>query len=177
VTDDTNPTPPTPPEGGVPQPPSGAVPPPAGDAPTPPPAGYDAPPAGSYPPPAAPVYGAPGYAAPQYPAPAYGQPAPAYGYAYAPPRPTNVLAIVSLIASVAGLSLIPFIGSIAGVITGHMALKNLKTSGENGRGIALAGTIVGWVGTGIWVLFIVFWVIWFVFIIGLAASSGSGSWS
>lgn len=183
MTDDTTPTPPTQPAAAGWTPPAGAVPPPAGSVPAPPapPAAPDASRAGAYPPPAAPVYGAPAYTAPQYPQSAYGQPGygqpsapygqPAPGYGYAPPRPTNVLAIVSLIASIAGLSLLPFIGSIAGVITGHMSLKALKTSGENGRGLALAGTIVGWVGAGIWLLVIGIWLISLLFIIGVANST------
>jgi hypothetical protein len=102
----------------------------------------------------------PGYAAPQ--PPAYGAP-PAYGsapqypgqapygaaapYPYAPQQKTNTLAIVSLVASLVGIVwILPFIGSLVGVITGHMSLNQLKTSGEKGRGLALAGTIVGWVG-------------------------------
>ncbi len=159
MTDATNPAPqPTPPSSGDTTPPA----PPAAP-------GYG----GSYAPPAAPQ---PQYSAPQYPASGYGQ-APygqaSYGYApAAPARPTNVLAIVSLIASIAGLSFVPLLGSIAGAIMGHISLRQVKTSGENGRGLALAGAIVGWVGTGMWVLLIVFWVIWVVFIIGLAASSG-----
>ncbi|EZP29534.1 DUF4190 domain-containing protein [Microbacterium oleivorans] len=131
-------------------------------------------------PPAAPVYGqqSPGapvygqqYSQPGYPQPGYGQPAygqPGYGYAVAPARPTNVLAIVSLIASIAGLTILPFVASIVGIITGHMALKQLKTSGENGRGLALGGTIVGWVGGGILLLIIAFWLI---FIVAFAASA------
>ncbi|MFT4219529.1 MAG: DUF4190 domain-containing protein [Microbacterium sp.] len=101
-------------------------------------------------PPAAPAYGAPEAAAAYGSAPAYGA-APAYptapGYAGYPTAPkTNTLAIVSLVSSLAGLFVVPVIGQIVGIITGHMSLSRLKTSGENGRGLALAGTIIGWVG-------------------------------
>ncbi|WP_457098333.1 DUF4190 domain-containing protein [Microbacterium sp. P5_E9] len=119
--------------------------PPAGGYPTYPPA-YGAPAA-----PAAeayPGYPAPTYGAPAYGAPAYGTaPAPAYG-AYAAPK-TNVLAIVSLVAALVGMFIIPFIGSVVAVITGHMSLSQIKRTGENGRGMALAGTIVGYVGIGL----------------------------
>ncbi|NYE20289.1 DUF4190 domain-containing protein [Microbacterium immunditiarum] len=135
------------------------APPPAYEPPPAPPAGSpaDYPPAGISPPaqqqyPAASTYGQqPGYGAP----PAYSQAgypaAPAYGGGY-PQRRTNSLAIVSLIAGIAGLTLVPFIGSIVGVITGHMSLSQLKTSGEEGRGIALGGLITGYVGIGLAVL-------------------------
>lgn len=113
-------------------------------------------PPSAYPPPAAaPSY--PGSAAtppshesspaspPSYPSapPAYGAPA----YTPYPSAPkTNVLAIVSLVSSLVGMFIIPFLGSLAGVITGHIALKQVKNNGEGGRGLAIAGTIIGWVG-------------------------------
>jgi len=148
-------------------------------APTPPPApAYEAPvappapPAGDYPPaygaPAAPTADAyPGYPAPTYGAPAYGAPvygttpAPAYG-AYAAPK-TNVLAIVSLVAALVGMFIIPFIGSVVAVITGHMSLSQIKRTGENGRGMGLAGTIVGWVGIGLSIIglfLLIAWISW-----------------
>ncbi|GAA5030266.1 DUF4190 domain-containing protein [Microbacterium fluvii] len=145
---------PTPPAADQPEPPAA----PAGYPQTPPPA---APTYGQPTPGAAPVYGQPpAYgAAPAYGAPpaygtgpAYGS-APAYG-AYAPAK-TNSLAIVSLIASIAGLTVIPLIGTIVGIITGHMSLSQLKTSGEGGRGMALAGVIIGWVSLALGVLFVI----------------------
>lgn len=62
---------------------------------------------------------------------------PAPAAAPAPGAPWNVLAIVSLIASLVGFSL-------AGIITGHLSLSQLKTSGEQGHSLALAGTIIGY---------------------------------
>ena len=145
------------PQSQQPAPPPAYEPPPAptGGAPA------DYPPAGSYPPPAPQQYpSAPSYAQPSYSAPpAYSQAgyptAPAYGAGYAQQR-TNSLAIVSLIAGIAGLTLVPFIGSIVGVITGHMSLSQLKISGEEGRGLALGGLITGYVGLGLAVLGLLF---------------------
>ena len=100
--------------------------------------------------------------APSYAASAYGA-APAYG-AYAATPKTNGLAIVSLVSSLVGIFIIPFIGSIVGIITGHMALGQIKRTGENGRGLALAGTIVGYVGIAFAILGIILffaWVSWF----------------
>jgi hypothetical protein len=70
--------------------------------------------------------------------------APAYGYQQQAPK-TNTLAIVSLIASLAGL--ITGISAIVGIITGHIALGQIKKTGENGRGLALGGVIAGYVIT------------------------------
>lgn len=125
----------------------------AGD-PTPPPSYPAAPPA--------PQYQAPQYQTPQYPQPAYGVPG------YAPQPKTNVLAIVSLVSSLVGIFVLPFIGSLVGVITGHMSLNQLKTSGEGGRGLALAGTIIGWIGLA----FVVIGVVIVIVIIAAVAASG-----
>ncbi|WP_194408677.1 DUF4190 domain-containing protein [Microbacterium cremeum] len=149
---------------------SNPTPEPGSQPPAPPaaPAGQQTP--GAYPPPppaygapaAPPAYGTPGAApaaAPYGAAPQYGQPygaAPAYGYGYGAQPKTNVLAIVSLVASIVGfIGLLPIIGSIAAVIMGHISLNQLKTNGENGRGMALAGTIVGYVGLGLWIIGII----------------------
>jgi hypothetical protein len=98
--------------------------------------------------------------------PAYGAPygaAPAYS-GYATGGKTNSLAIVSLVSSLVGIFIIPLIGSIVGIITGHMALGQIKRTGENGRGLALAGTIVGYVGVAFAILGIILffaWISWF----------------
>ena len=61
---------------------------------------------------------------------------------------TNVLAIVSLVTSIVGMSLV-------GVITGHIGLNQIKKTGEQGRGLAIAGLIVGYVALVLQILFIV----------------------
>ena len=87
---------------------------------------------------------------PIHTAPAYqpGVPAPP---TYTPP-PANGLAIASLIA---GIFLC--VGSIPAVIMGHMGLNRINRSGgaQGGRGIAIAGIILGWVGTALLVLLVV----------------------
>ena len=132
------------------------------DAPTPPPAaGYPGDPAYG----AAPPYNAPQqpYNAPQQPYGAAPQYAAAPGYAGYPAAPKyNSMAIVSFVSSLVGLFVIPVVGQIVGIITGHISLNQLKTSGENGRGLALAGTIIGWVSLGLAILGIILFVAFFV---------------
>ncbi len=95
-------------------------------------------------PPAAPTAGA------YPPPPAYGAPS---GYTPYPTQPkTNTLAIVSLVASLAGVVVVAFIGQIVGIITGHIALHQIKERGENGRGLALAGVIVGYVSLALYIV-------------------------
>lgn len=133
MSDPNNPSEPRPEQNAAPTPPSYS--PPAGEAQNP--------------------YAAPGQqqnAAPQNP---YAQPeqpyasAPAYGYQQQGPK-TNTLAIVSLVASLS--SLILLVTSIVGIITGHIALRQIKRTGENGRGLALGGLITGYVLTAFYLL-------------------------
>lgn len=60
-------------------------------------------------------------------------------------RPTNRLAPVALILAI----LVP----IAGAILGHLTLRQIAQTAEPGRGIALAATVIGWVGTVAWFVF------------------------
>lgn len=76
---------------------------------------------------------------------------PAYG---APRRPTSGLAITSLICGIAGLvfswAVVPLLASIAAVITGHMALRQIKGDPSlGGRGMAIAGLIMGYVAIAV----------------------------
>lgn len=141
------PPPPAPPVGGPSAPAPTAPPTPPYDS-----AGATAP---AYSPPAygAPAYGAPAYEAPAYGAPTYG--APAYGAAgYAVSARTNTLAILSLVASLAGVFVLPFVGQIAGIVLGHVSLSQLKERAEKGRGMAIAGLIVGYATLALGVLLI-----------------------
>jgi hypothetical protein len=52
---------------------------------------------------------------------------------------------VSLVLSLVAV-FIGFIGFLGAVICGHIALSQIKRTGEGGRGLALAGVIVGYVG-------------------------------
>lgn len=47
---------------------------------------------------------------------------------------------------------IPLIGWTVAIITGHMALSEIKTSGQGGRGMAVAGLAMGYTGLGLIVL-------------------------
>lgn len=82
---------------------------------------------------------------------------------------TNTLAIVSLVSGIIGLTFIPFIGGLVAVITGHMARKELRTSGEAGEGLAKGGLITGYIGLGFSVLAGIILIIVF----GILAASGA----
>ena len=58
----------------------------------------------------------------------------------------NTLAVVSIATALTS------IGAVAAIITGHVALTQIKKSGQSGRGLALAGTIVGYVTIAFWII-------------------------
>ena len=82
------------------------------------------PPYGPYPPPPGPYAGYYGY--PGYPA-------------YPPPRTTNALAIASLVFA--------FLFIPLGIIFGHIALSQIRKTGEEGRGLAIAGLVISYLIT------------------------------
>lgn len=58
----------------------------------------------------------------------------------------NTLAVVSLATALTS------IGAVAAVITGHIALAQLKTEPKSGRSLAIAGLIVGYATIAFWVV-------------------------
>jgi hypothetical protein len=105
-----------------------------------------------------PGYPQPGYPQPAYPQPGYGAPATyaAGGYGYPGAPSTNGLAVASLVLGIVGLFVIPFLGSVAAVITGHIGRRQIRERGEAGDGMAVGGLVTGYLGIAIWVAIIVF---------------------
>jgi hypothetical protein len=62
---------------------------------------------------------------------------------------TNGLAVASLVL---GIIWLYWLGSILAVIFGHVALSQIARSGQNGRGLAIAGLVLGWIGVGVLVI-------------------------
>ena len=124
---------------------------------------YDGQPNGGQPNGGQPNSAQPVYAPPAY-GPVYGQPGAPYAYGYPPAPRTNPLAIVSFVSA--------FVMSIVAVITGHIALSQIKRTGEGGRGFALAGLIIGYAGIGLAVVFFVIWLILFLTIMSHAYTTG-----
>ena len=83
--------------------------------------------------------------------------------AYAAPK-TNGLAIAAFVLSLLGFALLP-------VIFGHIALGQIKTTGAPGRGIALAGLIVGYAYIAFTLIFIVIYAIIALVVVGAGAGS------
>ena len=62
------------------------------------------------------------------------------------PPPTSSLSITSMIMGVLGWTLVPIVGGIIAVITGHMAKKEIRHSDGllGGDGIATTGLVLGY---------------------------------
>jgi hypothetical protein len=96
--------------------------------------------------------------------------APAAPPPLAPPAArTNSLAITSLICGIAQFMFGP-LATITAVVCGHIARSQIRRTGEQGAGMALAGLILGWVGIGLTVLVLIAAVL-----IAAAVSSGGAA--
>ena len=126
---------------------------------TPPSANQPAPPP-AYTPPAPPAYGAAGDAPAPYTSTGYANPAGEDKY--------NVLAIVSLVSA--------FFVSLAAVICGHIALSQIKKTGEKGRGLAIAGLVLGYAGIILGLIALVIGIIWWIALINSGYSPSSYSY-
>ena len=90
-----------------------------------------------------------------------------------PTRQTSALAVVSLVSGILGWSLLPLIGSIAAIITGHLARAEIRRAPErlDGDGMALAGLILGYVMLVLGTIGIVLALVFFGGLVWLGLSS------
>lgn len=132
-------------------------------------------------PPVPPAYSGtvPGYSAPQAPpAPQEATPLPPYGQPqqYAPPVGPSYYAapaygikepnaVLALVMGLLGFFVVPPLAIVA-VIMGRKSLNAIKANPVlEGRGMALAGFIIGWATIGFWVL----WVLLVIVLVGLSS--------
>jgi len=86
------------------------------------------------------------------------------GTAVPPVRETNGYAIASLACGLAQFVFGP-LATIPAIVFGHMARYQIKRTGEQGDGLALAGLILGWTTVILGILFL-------LIVIGVALSAG-----
>lgn len=79
---------------------------------------------------------------------------PQHSVQYMMPRRTNGLAVASLACGI-GQVFFWFLAAIPAVVLGHMARSQIRRTGEDGAGMALAGLILGWIGIVLSVVFVV----------------------
>src|SRR5262249_61765744 len=86
----------------------------------------------------------------------------------AQPQRTNSLAVGSLICGI-GQLFVWTPASIAAVIMGHAARRQIRQNGESGDGMAVAGLVLGWIGIALTLLFLL------IIIVAGAATRHSGA--
>lgn len=111
-----------------------------------------------------------GYAVPHSPAAGY---PPGYPGYYPPQRRTNGLAIAALVVSCASLVTCPLLGGV-GAVLGHVARRQVRESGEEGDGLALAGIIIGWILVALSLLMITGYVVFIVWMVNNGGMSDPG---
>ncbi len=84
------------------------------------------------------------------------------------PVQTSTLAIVSLVSGIVSWVMLPFLGSIVAIITGHMGRSEIRRSQGRigGDGLAIGGLILGYLQIGLLLIGIL---VAFLFFGGLAA--------
>lgn len=90
-------------------------------------------------------------------------------------RQTNTLAILSLISGILGWTLLPLLGSIAAIITGHMARGQIRRDPQryDGDGLAIGGLILGWASVILGILTIIVVIVFFGGLAALLAFAGN----
>ena len=94
-----------------------------------------------------------------------------------PLKETSPLAIASLVSGILGWTLLPWLGSIVAIITGHMARSEIRANPttKDGDGLALAGLIMGWAMIALSILTILVIMLFFgglLAFLGIAAANG-----
>src|SRR5215472_1084993 len=68
---------------------------------------------------------------------------------------TNPLAGISLAFGI-GQVFFPVFGALIAIVCGHVARSQIRSTGEQGDGLALAGTVLGYIGVAIPILIVAF---------------------
>ena len=73
------------------------------------------------------------------------------------PRQTSSYAVIALVAGILGWTLLPFLGSLGGIIFGHMARGEIRRQPDRleGDGLAVAGLVLGYLSIALAVLVVV----------------------
>ena len=67
------------------------------------------------------------------------------------------MAVISLVAGILGWTLLPFVGSLVAIVTGHMARGEIKRGNGlvDGDGLAVSGLVLGYAMVAVAILSII----------------------
>lgn len=90
-----------------------------------------------------------------------------------PPRQTSTLAIVSLVTGILGWTLLPWLGSLIAIVTGHLARGEIRREPDRreGDGLAVAGLVLGYTMLALTVLGLLVVVLFFGGLVWLGLNS------
>jgi len=92
--------------------------------------------------------------------------------------PTNNLAVVSLVAGIVSFfaHIVPGVGgfavAIVAIVTGYMARRQIKQSGEQGMWMANAGIVIGFINIAL-IAVVVFALLFVILVLGVALFGAS----
>ncbi len=74
--------------------------------------------------------------------------------------------MASLICGIASWLLVPLLGGIGAVITGHIAFRQIRQSGDrlSGRGMAIAGLVMGYLNIVVFTVLLIAVVAFFIIV-------------
>jgi len=67
---------------------------------------------------------------------------------------TNTLALVSLISGIVSWFAMPLIGGVVAVVTGHLAKREIRRTGEQGETFATVGLVLGYLHLAVGLLIV-----------------------
>lgn len=76
----------------------------------------------------------------------------AYPPPYAPQRSMNGIAIASLVSGIVSWVALPLVAAVPAVVMGHLALKQIRRTGEEGGALATTGLVLGYLNLAVSIL-------------------------
>jgi hypothetical protein len=88
-------------------------------------------------------------------------------------RPTNTLAIASLVGGISSWAGFLCLGAVVGIVCGHLARSQIRRTDEEGDGLALAGLILGYLHLAVTFVVGVIWLLFFGGMVAIGLASGA----
>ena len=91
------------------------------------------------------------------------------------PQLPQGMAVASLVAGILSVTMCGLFAAIPAVICGHIGIKQADRGEATGRGMAMAGMIMGYVSLVLTVLVIAFYIFFFVLVVAVGGAAAAGA--